>query len=149
MDRARSFHVLRIVASILCLVACVFLTGMWARSYTTYDWLVGPLPQSWVIQASTRPGGFSLVVSGPAFRVKLWELSSYSIQADQAPPPVIFNWGTTQGRFHVSMPYLFLIPIFGTLGIVLGVRSYQFSLRTLLIGMTLVAISLGVIMALR
>jgi hypothetical protein len=155
MNRSRLIRQIRIAASVMCLTVCALFVVLWVRSYTWYDWLVGPLPRSYVIQASTQPGSLELMVSGPAFRVKLWELSSYPIQQGDDRWMIAngqslgFRWALIQGRLRATTPFWFPVVLAGTLAAVLGIRTYQFSLRSLLFAMTLVAVILGLIVALR
>jgi hypothetical protein len=154
MNRARILRLLRISASALCGVVCLVLAALWARSYSSNDTLYGPLPRSFALQASTQPGHLQLLVSGPAYRLMMWEITSYPIQAPktsgtpqwQSPR---FKCEIIQGRLHVQLPIALLVLASGLLAAVLGIRTYRFSLRTLLIATTLVAVVLGLATAFR
>jgi hypothetical protein len=85
MNRQHTLRTVRIGAAVACLLLCAIFVVIWVRSYSWFDWLVGPLPRSYMFAVTTQAGQFDLLVSGPAYRLSLWELSSYPIQAEPAP----------------------------------------------------------------
>jgi hypothetical protein len=120
---------------------------------------MGPLPRSHMFQAYTWRGTFHLIVSGPAYRLDLWETYSSPVPRvegllnDSAVSPGFygFSFEAAQGIYHVTAPFWFLA--IAAVGILAAIwRSHiqrRFSLRTLLIATTLIAVMLGVIAALR
>ena len=155
MNRQRTLETLRIGAAVACLMLCATFGVIWVRSYSWYDWLVGPLPRSYMFALTTQAGQLDILVSGPAYRLSLWELSSYPIQAAQAlqtssrPMYPRFAYELVQGRLHVVTPLWLPVLILGALAALLGVRTYRFSLYALCMAMTFVAMVLGLAAALR
>jgi hypothetical protein len=155
MFRSSTLGRLRIAVSVACLLACATFVVLWVRSYSWYDWLVGPLPRSYMVAASTQTGQLEVLVSGPAFRLSLWELSSYPIHADPARTmnsrrqSSRFGYDLIQGRLRVRMPLWFPMLVFGVFAAVLGIRTARFSLHALLVAMTITAVVLGLAVALR
>jgi hypothetical protein len=155
MNRQRTFQTVRIGAAIACLLLCATFVVIWVRSYSWFDWLIGPLPRSYMFAATTQSGQLDLLVSGPAYRLSLWELSSYPIQTEQSrqtssrPLFSRFVCELVQGRLRVATPLWFPVLLSGALAALFGIRTYRFSLYTLLVATTLVAIVLGLAAALR
>jgi hypothetical protein len=145
------------VASILCLVACVALMGMWVRSYYWTDGFgFNPLGAFWV-------GGFSAVG-----RIAIGELADS--EAGPAPSfmfshrPVaalgrelaatLERWSTVAcfgivnhaDAFGILMPYWFVVLASGSLAMAFQLRwPWRFTLRSLFIVTTFLAVVLGMI----
>jgi hypothetical protein len=129
-------------------VMCAAFVILWVRSCSWNDGIVGPLPRSYVIQAYTMPSAIALMVSGPAYRVHLLELSSYPVRNDTTQRPIGLKWGLVQGRFHATIPLWCPTLLAAIVAAGLGVRTVRFSLRALLLATTLIAVLLGLIVAL-
>jgi hypothetical protein len=155
MNRQRTLRTVRIGAAVVCLLFCAACVVVWVRSYSWFDWLVGPLPRSYMFAVTTQAGQLDLLVSGPAYRLSLWELSSYPIQAEQAlqtssrPLFSRFNCELVQGRLRIATPLWFPALLLVAVAALAGVRTYRFSLYALLIATTCVALVLGLAAALR
>jgi hypothetical protein len=158
MDCHRLFGLFRISVSAACLVVCVLLIALWVRSYRVEDRVSGYHPQI---------GGFRLYSS------QSWLVCSRN-NAPTAQPS--YPWGVELGskefwlapnddrlRFQFSRQFIQLagfasasIPHWlpalasGILGVLFAAkRELRFSLRTLLIATTLVAVVLGLAVSLR
>jgi hypothetical protein len=147
------------IASIVCLVLCVALMGMWVRSY----W--------WTDNLHFKPSGTFLVDGASSSgRVAIRAISSTTINPNEGwftfiPPSPVGNWrsdlakmdrrfstvagfGLVRDRnvFTIMVPYWFVVLIVGALSFAPWPRvNHRFSLRAMLIAMTLVAIVLGLI----
>jgi hypothetical protein len=126
---------------------------MWVRSQWYVDNVSGPISATYVFQAASVPG---------ALAVSMWENTeegaSWLYECDG-----IDEWWRTFGGLYTSrvwgtftysnqlsaifVPSWFLVTITATLGILPWTNRFsgRFSLRTLLIAITLVAIVLGAI----
>jgi hypothetical protein len=145
----RAFRYLRIAFSATCLIACVLFIVLWVRSYWWCDDIVGPVgtTQSFCIWSDVGQVGFSLV----DHRLKSL--------ADGGPWVFASEWtGNLPPRSRIDIPFL---PSWATehdvvirdwcLVLLMGASvaapwcHWRFSLRTLLIAMTLVAVVLGLV----
>ena len=142
----------RLTASVILSIAIVAVCSFWARSYTWSDRVMGPLPRSHMFQGYTWRGRFHLIVSGPAYRLDLWETYSSPIpQFDGMPihmPGFFgFRFMQSQGIWHITAPMWFLALVAAGIFVALWRNHIQrrFSLRTLLIATTLIAVLLGVV----
>ena len=157
------FRTLRIAFSATCLIACVLLVALWVRSYWQYDWLGGLLatpPKSGEMHFTngclfeSANGVVTVLHAG-----KLWGSLSYlrSVGTSSADPKmrVTGNYGESvwsgfradvgpNGYFRGSLPIWFLA-LTTMAASALPWFRWRFSLRTLLIAMTLVTVALGLI----
>lgn len=148
---------LRIAVSILCLATCVLMIALWARSHYREDCLCwGLTPKSGFMVFSLR--GMLLVnrindFGGGERKVQLskWFVDSYPPGnafwlpyhvADAATLGFLFR-SYPNGSFFVAVPYWFMLIMSSCIAAMLHFK--RFSLRTILIAMTLVAIFLGIL----
>jgi hypothetical protein len=145
---------LRIAVTALCLTACVLIVALWVRSYWRHDSI-----RTWI--SSSR----SLVIlSHEGFMVVHLRLYNF-VPFDELPlvyfrsgtigdsaylPPASWSWRSgfipESSYFESSVPHWILLIVSGSLAIVPWIHwSKRFSLRTLLIATTLVAMGLGII----
>lgn len=153
------YRKLRIGWSAMCLVACVLLVAMWVRSYWWVDGVNGQLTDNYAIAIGSMPGcigvGVLLIPARPS--LASWTLTSIETNAwfDSARPLGSFvpspMWGTFfADRSSVFTPYWFANLLCVAAASVPWVPwSQQFSLRALLLAMTLVSVALGLIAWLR
>jgi hypothetical protein len=150
---------LRIAVTALSLAACVLAIVLWVRSYQSSDRVIGPLLQSQMFQAYTWQGTGHVIISGPAYRMDLWEYYSSPVPQQTAasdwpwPGPAFLGFSIRElsGVLHATAPMWFIVVLFGAIPLALC-RNHikrRFSLRTLLITTTLVAVGLGIVVALR
>jgi hypothetical protein len=146
-------------ASIVCLVLCVALMGMWVRSYYWLDELRGPCADGRLFGITSMSG--QLVVSAwpPGLsnsspsRAWLWATEANPKSSPTLRglfPPMEFARHAKGSSAVVNViTYWFLVLIlgFGSSAMICQMRwpLRQFSLRTLLIAMTLAAVVLGMI----
>jgi hypothetical protein len=139
------------IASVVCLVACVASIGLWVRSYWWWDWAEGQASALFHVRVFSGHGQFGIETS---LRTKansqLWSMSSTSVETLMAGiDPGSFSriWGRFEfGSYGLFLPYWFLVPVFATLSAVPWIRPpRRFSLRTLFIAITFLAIVLGMI----
>jgi hypothetical protein len=155
------FRKLRIALLVGCVLACLLLIVLWVRSYWREDG---------VCLGVTEKRGFfffssqgRLVVQYISFagsedaNISRWFVDSYSAGGEDFfwfPREEVdaatygFRLWTT-GGFFLVVPHWFLLTILAGAGALLQFRqSWRFSLRTLLVMMTLVALAFGLIVAL-
>jgi hypothetical protein len=154
-------HYLRIAVTALCLTACVLLIALWVRSYWIVDGFAignpwGVVSMRGELLVSVLDDRDGLVAQRRYWTVTInEEFDSWNFY-DAATPTwnIFFARGETlPGWFHivaVKFLALLIIPLAIALYTCPRLRwSNRFSLRTLLIATTLVAVGLGVIMAFR
>ena len=149
---------LRIAVTVLSLTACVLLIALWVRSYTWIDVLDGPLTTSRGILLGSSQGRLSI---GDATKPHWLPKRFLSIPYDQArdmlrahdlPEELISTViPAVYGIGGPAVSHWLPILTIGTVGTLLciGRSPRRFSLRTLLIATTLVAVGLGIIIAAR
>jgi hypothetical protein len=150
---------LRITVTALSLTACLLAIVLWVRSYESSDRVIGPLPRSHMFQAYTWRGTGQVIVSGPAYRLDLWEYYSSPVPQQAGASDITgsspafwgFSFRELSGVFHVTAPMWFIVGLFGAipLGVCRNQIKRRFSLRTLFIATTLVAVVLGIIAVMR
>ena len=131
------FRKLRIAWSVGCGIACLLLIALWVRSYWKSDYIwtshVGVGSATGVAQLSVR--------STPTnYLGHQW--TTLPARKDIFISPR-FAFRPASNLSYINAPYWFLILILSTLATVPWIR--RFSLRTLLIATTLVAVGLGLI----
>ena len=137
------YRKLRIAWSVGCGVACLLLIGLWVRSYWSNDHLRGTVPVAGDLLVFDSTCG--VVELDVILKVKetKWKWGS------RAPRKPRYQWfyryyPSTISWHHMAAPHWFLVLITGLIAVVPWFRwSKRFSLRTLLIGMTVAAIGLG------
>jgi len=138
------FRKLRIAWSIVCGIACVLLITLWVRSYWNVDSIITKL-------------GLISSVEGSFVSTSLFHLSptdTHEWEFDRLGEDVQFPEATFLG-FHFAgdtlgwialVPQWFVTMVAVTLAVAPWLRwSKRFSLRTLLIATTLLAVGLGLI----
>jgi hypothetical protein len=155
-----NYRKLRIAWSVVWGVACLLLIALWVRSYWRWDRLNGS-SFGMIVQMSSIRGTFNgrYFAAGPGAATP-WSWSSFSnlrltddpkhIWGDGPYGTVGFGWYSGQLKIRIDsqsiqVPYWFPVMLFLTLGAAAWL-PWRFSLRTLLIAMTLVAVVLGAIL---
>jgi hypothetical protein len=138
MTRPRLIRGLRIAWSVAWGILCVLLVVLWVRSYSWVDTAGGPIYADYEFGVSSLFGtvGISVAKNNSA-----WGLITQ---------PMDELWGNSSriwGKFicksdTIAAPHWCLILLSGTLASAPWVRS-RFSLRSLLIATTLIAVVLG------
>jgi hypothetical protein len=138
------------IASIACLVACVALVGLWARSYRWVDRSEGRLSTSRYIYVVSVAGqvGFGVDAEVPRPNMLLWRIISEPAEQWIRDLGTI-KWSKFWGCFELSrsqfmVPYWFLVFASGSLAMLFRLRwPMRFNLRNLFIATTFLAVVLG------
>jgi hypothetical protein len=145
------YRKLRIAWSVGWGLAAVLLIVLWVRSYNVCDIVsrLNPSMQGTTFGSNDGAAYFIRMVVPPSPLLRPpqpprmphgWKL--YSTEANAMPQK--FRWNVTRGKVNVSFPYWLLVAICATVAFVPWVRT-RYSLRTILIATTLVAVVLGLI----
>ena len=147
------YRKLRIAFSVTCGIACVLLIALWVRSYGRFDYAILRVAKFHGVEWRSQDGR---LVTSP-FQSdqplnEFWKYSAYPKMRmafkDQDGRDMLagvgfkaVRWGHGSG---VVLPYWALALFFGSLAYIFAIR-WRFSLRTLLIGMTVVAVLLAIV----
>jgi len=148
MNRPRLVRLLRIGTSAVCLVACLLLIGLWVRSYwykEGFNWLFSSTK---FMHVSSDVGQVFLGVGAVSFVLPSYfrgEAGVYDDEHELVRMPTLLA-GQNQWGFQVGIPYWLLLLGTAALAALPWLR-WRFSLRTLLIATTLVAMAVALIMA--
>ena len=147
---------LRIAFSATCLIACVLLIALWVRSYWWREQLNCQVFNSPIISLTSRHGHL-LFQSFNAQDGRFWRLAWFKFPFSPAERQLWDNLIAQHGRmgfaaaimspgFVIAIPHWFAIFAGGLLAFAVAPwPSWRFSLRTLLIFMTLLAVVLGIV----
>jgi hypothetical protein len=147
------YRKLRIAWSVGWGVLCLLLIALWVRSYRRCDIAIASLTATWVGVVSTSPGQVIVQRYTPN-NVRGWGgISAHDVERVYHAPPYVSALGfgllSSGGRQGVHVPFWCLVMCAAFFAVVDFSRwKWRFSLRTLLIGMTAVAVVLGLILAL-
>jgi hypothetical protein len=156
MDRPRLIRGLQIAWSVAWGILCVLLMVLWVRSYYSTVFVVGPLPNPYgSLLIETKQGRVTTclsygqgVLSG--LNASPWGMHNKPLEEwEPVIPPLSTRAAFSYVRWNINhhyliLPYWFLTILSGTLAALPWIRS-RFSLRTLLIATTLIAVVLGVV----
>jgi hypothetical protein len=148
------FRKLRIAWSVACGITCVLLIVLWVRSYWWVDQFVATFGPYYVGVGET-PGALGIGV-GTDTNCEPWTFSDPNPaeewlrlvvmpNGERYPSRVwgVFEFNTSDG-VNLSAPFWFLI-LLSSMAAGASWLRWRFSLRTLLIATTLVAVALGLI----
>ena len=164
MERSRVPRYIRISVTALSLTACVLVVALWVRSYGQYDWLGGLIlnPRGDEFQVKygcliESANGAVVVVYAGNLRASLMLLATSAGSSPALTNPRVTGdegesaWNgfrakiyPSTGMFRASSPHWFLALFAGTAAAAPWIK-WRFSLRTLLIATTLVAVGLAII----
>ncbi len=141
---------LRIAFSAACGIVCLFLIVLWVRSHWVQDVVWGWFPISGYLQLNSNTGHVKMIVNGEQ-QEPVWQYES------RAPDPLRHTWYWNLDRasrfgwwLDITFPLCVPVLLTAALPAALWIRwSRRFSLRTLLIATTLVAVVLGLAVAFR
>jgi hypothetical protein len=153
---------LRIAFSVVCGIVCLSLIALWVRSYWWLDSIYGTPPNNYAVSLYTAYGRIAFAAfdrtydaAFTGYRVTGWHVGTSRI--DRPPtfqlvntPLTNFGLGFAGSRDRYGMvvviPLWFLTMLLSIASIVPWMNTYRrFSLRTLLIATTLIAVLLGLI----
>jgi hypothetical protein len=154
------------IASIVCLVACVALAGLWVRSYYAIDSFSARFVGERGLVLSSKPGRlFTHLCTTIPPETPLWSFESDS-DFHNWDKPMHESWGrsgldagvrlgfmgfpmpggTSGGGHAFVLPYWFLVITTGSLAMLCQLRwPPRFTLRCLFIATTFLAVVLGMI----
>ena len=144
-------HYLRIAVTALGLTACVLLIALWVRSYYLLDKVHGTAFGRLLIIQSGQGGLRILAASCPV--TIAWRIDSVPLANSHEPIPesqLEFDrtFTGTATNYLVMLPHAFLMLWALVAAVSPWIRwTKRFSLRTLLIATTLVAVLLGIVVA--
>ena len=139
------FRKLRIAFSATCLIACVLLVALWVRSYWYCDDMFGRLYSRSVValQSSTGRIGFSYMGPTNDLVYEGWSIRNSRTNLGKSARSLV-SWSSNFGDTTLVIPHCLAIAVVCVLAIFPWIR-WRFTLRTLLIATTLVAVVLGMI----
>jgi hypothetical protein len=144
---SRILRYLRIAFSATCLIVCVLLIVLWMRSHSKWDRLFYHFPSGGTAGFSSWDGNIIVGVeysSGVSYS-RGFELDSQLTSQWQLDPSERgFLFMRDSSEFAVGMPHWLPIFLSAALAAIPWIR-WRFTLRTLLIATTLVAVVLGLI----
>jgi hypothetical protein len=136
---------LRIAASVFFAVVAVVLCVLWVTSYWKWVAFFGELPDTNAF--SVQSGGGSVAVymmrADGSWRLGIYDARKVMAKMQHMPLPA-FQYGIESGVTIVRAPHWFLLVVAGTAAAIPWL-PWRFSLRTMLIATTLVAVVLGLI----
>jgi hypothetical protein len=146
------FRKLRIAWSVACGIACVLLIVLWVRSYYVTDRIVIVRSSVGTVRAYSAAGQLITIATTSAVQTKPPEIWPNGGGTRIIDPPLDFiiypEFGFAAGRLtnasYFQLPHWFLVTVFAMLTTLPWLQS-RFTLRTLLIVTTLVAVVLGLI----
>jgi hypothetical protein len=155
----RFLRYLRIAFSATCLIACLLLIVLWVRSYSLEDVISSGGPRfPRCLQVVSGNGRIETVVYEESPTKSYWEWTSmpfagltsyderYGVPTPVITPPFSFCFDATLDEFSASVPHWFCALMVACLSFTPWIHwSKRFSLRTLLIATSLVAVVLGLI----
>jgi hypothetical protein len=143
------YRKLRIAWSVGCGVACVLLVLLWVRSYWTWDIVSYDRPPAFVAINSLRGCVQFNGAKNPSRNMDVgWRSTSKSIEGrfPHFATTFGFAWLSSATSISVTVPHWLLISANFAIAF-LPWLPWRFSLRTLLIATTLLAVVLGLIVA--
>jgi hypothetical protein len=133
---------LRIAFSATCLIACVLLIVLWVRSQHHLDSANGPLLGKELI-ATSRNGGVALGWGNRS--ISKWHVKHVKEPTSSREGyTYVLGFGVNAAIPAIFVPHWFTVLLSAFLAIAPWLR-WRFTLRTLLIATTLVAVVLGLI----
>jgi hypothetical protein len=144
---SKTLRYLRIAWSVACGVACLLLITLWVRSYWRADSFHYAGIQS--VGISINPGliSFGRSETDPTLLGPLAYQWRHFSRTNPEVPTRSFGWLWTDTDFVIEFP-IWLSVVICALVSTLSWIPWHFSLRTLLIAMTIIAVGLGLIVLL-
>ena len=146
----RFLQYLRIAFSATCLLACVLLVVLWVRSYWWWDTISWGITSKQGLQVSSQSGGTVIqYIDISGFTLDLYKWDLHCQRSPDANPMPISGIDEASAGFYfvhgmVALPYWFLVPV-SAICACIPWTHWRFTLRTLLIATTLVAVVLGLV----
>jgi hypothetical protein len=143
---SKFWRYLRIIWTVLCGLACVLLIVLWVRSYWWSDvvWVIRP---TYDAKADSANGGTIIAIFFGSERETgtEWKRNSYRHNTAMRPPDATWKFDVyiTRRGLDASLPHWFYLFVMSLIAAAAWVR--RFSLRTMLIAITLIALLLGLV----
>jgi hypothetical protein len=139
----------RIAVTALSLTACVLLIALWVRSYWWEDGLSGPLPNKQAFHIKSSYGLMMIAIVSATNRT--WQFETIE---SALPDSNLLHLSSDSGfgfidatpDYVVTFPQWLTVAMLGVIGAIPWLQK-SFSLRTLLIATTMVAVGLGIVVA--
>jgi Na+/glutamate symporter len=139
------YRKLRIAWSVACGVVAMLLCVLWVRSYWWADVVNIDVPTPFAVQFLSALGHSSAAIYESE---QGWDWVRVNAELDPAMKDVAqqdcFGFKVRDGDWIILAPHWFLILLAGSIAVIPWLL-YRFTLRTLLIATTLVAVVLGLI----
>jgi hypothetical protein len=144
------FRKLRIAWSVGWGLASVLLIVLWVRSYWLRDAINCPIPGGLDLGSMCGRISVSHYLDSPEDSrwARNWSWSSFQVKSTPPELRAAPSWHYGSSRFgtYITFPIWFAVIIFAAFGVTPWVRwGRRFSLRTLLIATTIIAVVLGLI----
>src|SRR5690349_11539809 len=138
-----SFRKLRIAWSVGCGIVCLLLIVFWVRSYWWRDLLSGHTANRWFVIESVS-GHVAFMSQNDAAGISTtWSFGSWGPHTQRFGLRLNYDLALRYWSFVVSFALLAVTPWLAVLRSKPSQSRWRFSLRTLLIATTLVAVLLG------
>ena len=144
------FRKQRIAFSATCLIACVLLIALWVRSYSYMDTIICYRDGNWYEIQSLPVGRLQAKFMSPTGLSDGWFFRSGEHTEERYRLPILGWTGRHRSVILVYCAHWVAALVTSALAAAPWVRTlrWQFSLRTLLIATTMIAMILGLIVAL-
>ncbi len=137
---------LRIAWSVGCGIACLLMLALWVRSYWWIEHIGGPLSQTHRLSAWSSDGGMVIRVIYAPYGYNWYLHRTSRSQPGFSASKVRFGSAFQLLPNHIELPHWSVVLLSAAFGVVPWIKpSRRFSLRTLLIITTLIAVLLWVI----
>jgi hypothetical protein len=149
MNRPRAVRLLRIGWSAVCVIACLLLIALWVRSYSSFGQIVGPVwEDNYFLYQSLRGRALFEISNNPNIEALLGREWTWATLELRSIATYRLSAESTFSQVRVVIPFWTLVVSLFMFATAPWIR-WRFSLRTLLITITLVAVVLGLIVWLR
>jgi hypothetical protein len=146
MTRSRILLLLRIAVSVVCLTLCIAFVALWVRSYQWIDSVGGPFSQTQRLLAWSSNGGLVIQVNFHPWGYNWYLTHTPLFQSGSSHSAFRFGSEFRLQKRGVELPHWFIVVLTATVAAAPWLpRSRRFSLRTLLLATTLVAVVLGLV----
>jgi hypothetical protein len=152
MNRPGIFRILRILWTVFCGIACVLLVVLWVRSYRINHVAVVPVGKSKMgVQYAIGRLVFVRAANAKSFQQRITDPQTFDriLRTDENSFGLAIHRNPNTGLYSIQMPCWWFVALISMVAVVPWIPSIcpRFSLRTLLIATTLVAVVLGLIVA--
>ena len=154
MQRDKVVRFLRIAVSAVWGILCVLLICLWVRSYWKCD-IVSRVNNSGRLTTIGSNSGYVYLIrmQFPKFRGQPnggpgWGSSPHGWRIgggrEATNIPAVYKWKSTPMQTQITVPYRYFVPLLAVFAALPWLR-WKFSLRTLLIATTAIAVVLGLV----